>query len=143
MATKTMRLEIVSAEASVFTGVVHSLIAEGEGGELGVHPGHTALLTQIKPGQIRAMVEGEKEERFFYVSGGMLEVQPEMVTVLADTAQRAEDLDEAAALIAKEAAEKSLAEKSAEMDYSMAMTELAEAAAQLKAIRSLRDKGRR
>lgn len=140
MAKKTMQLEIVSAEASVFTGTVHSLVAEGERGELGVHPGHTALLTQIKPGQIRAEVEGEQEDRFFYVSGGMLEVQPNVVTVLADTAQRAEDLDEAAALIAKEAAEKCLAEKAADMDYSLAMTELAEAVAQLKAIRSFRDK---
>jgi F-type H+-transporting ATPase subunit epsilon len=135
-----MRLEIVSAEASVFSGVVHSLIAEGENGELGIHPGHTPLLTQIKPGQLRAVVEGQKEERFFYVSGGMLEVQPDVVTVLADTAQRAEDLDEAAALIAKEAAEKCLAEKAADMDYSLAMKELAESIAQLKAIRSLRGK---
>jgi F-type H+-transporting ATPase subunit epsilon len=140
MAKKTMRLEIVSAEASVFTGHVSSLIAEGESGELGIFPGHTALLTQIKPGQIRAVVDGQSGERFFYVSGGMLEVQPDVVTVLADTAQRAEDLDEAAALMAKEAAEKCLAEKAADMDYSLAMTELAEAAAQLKAIRSLRSK---
>ena len=140
MANKTMRLEIVSAEALVFTGVVHSIVAEGEKGELGIYPGHTALLTQIKPGQIRAMLEGQTEERFFYVSGGMLEVQPEIVTVLADTAERAEDLDEASALIAKEAAEKCLAEKAADRDYSVAIKELAEAVAQIKAIRSLRDR---
>jgi F-type H+-transporting ATPase subunit epsilon len=140
MATKSMRLEIVSAQASVFSGKVTSLIADGEAGELGIHAGHTPLLTPIKPGQLRAMIEGEKEERFFYVSGGMLEVQPEVVTVLADTAQRAEDLDEAAAMIAKEAAEKCLAEKAADLDYSLAMKELAESIAQLKAIRSLRDK---
>jgi F-type H+-transporting ATPase subunit epsilon len=133
MVNKTMRLEIVSAEALVFTGLVESIVAEGENGD-------TALLTQIKPGQIRAVIEGQTQERFFYVSGGMLEVQPEVVTVLADTAERAEDLDEAAALIAKEAAEKCLAEKAADMDYSMVMKELAEAAAQIKAIRSLRDR---
>lgn len=140
MSTKTMRLEIVSAECLVFSGVVRSLVAEGEGGELGIHPGHAPLLTQIKSGELRAIVDDPIKERFFYVSGGMLEVQPDVVTVLADTAQRAEDLDEAAALIAKEAAERALSEKAANIDYSLAMKELAESIAQLKAIRSLRDK---
>lgn len=137
MASKTMRLDIVSAEAAIFSGDVVRLVVEGEVGELGIHAGHTALLTQIKPGQLQVSVE-DGEDQFFYVSGGMLEVQPTVVTVLADTAVRAEDLDEAAAMIVKEAAEKQLAERQAGIEYSSAMTELAEAAAQLKAIQSLR-----
>lgn len=139
MADKTMRLEIVSAESLVFEGEVSLLVAEGEDGELGIHPGHTALLTQIKPGQLCAQVVGESKERLFYISGGMLEIQPAVVTVLADTAIRAEDLDEAAAIAAQEEARKRLSGKAAEMNYTKAMTELAEAAAQLRAIRRLRE----
>lgn len=142
MAQSTMQLDIVSAEAKLFSGKVKSVIATGMDGEIGIHPGHTALLTSLKPGQIRAVLEDEREE-VFYMSGGMLEVQPEVVTVLADTAQRAADLDEAAALAAKEEAEKVISERRSEVDYSRALTELAEAAAQLKAIDILRKLGKR
>lgn len=141
MASQTMRLEIVSAEASIFTGVVKLLTVMGSMGELGIHPGHTALLSSLKPGQICATFEDGREE-VFYISGGMLEVQPGVVTVLADTAARAMDLDETAALAAKEQAEKRLSEQKAGIEYSRALTELAEAAAQLRTIDLLRRKGR-
>lgn len=137
MAIDTMELEIVSAEASIFSGRVKHVIVTGSMGELGIHPGHTALLTALKPGQVRAILEEGREE-IFYISGGMLEAQPEMVTILADTAVRAGDLDEAAAQAAKEHAEKVLEKQAAGVEYSRALTELAEAAAQLRAIRTLR-----
>ena len=137
MAKKTMQLEIVSAQAAIFTGVVELVTVAGSMGELGIYPGHTALLTPLKPGQIQAVLEGGREE-VFYISGGMLEVQPDVVTVLADTALRAADLDEAAALAAKEEAEKKLVEQKSGIEYSRAMSELAEAAAQLRAISLLR-----
>ncbi len=138
----TMTLDIVSAEASIFTGSVEFLSVTGEAGELGIYPGHTALLTALKPGQIKADLEGG-EEQVFYMSGGMIEVQPDIVTVLADTAVRAGDLDEAAAEIAKEHAEKVLSEKKAGLEYTRAIHELAEAAAQLQAIKMLRHKTKR
>jgi len=137
MAKETMQLEVVSAESAIFSGPVKMLIATGSAGELGIFPGHTALLTSLKPGQIKAELEDGSEE-VFYMSGGMLEVQPEVVTILADTAVRAADLDEAAALAAKEEAERKLAEQSAGVEYSRALTELAEAAAQLRAIDMIR-----
>lgn len=137
MAIETMELHIVSAEASIFSGRVKRVVVTGSAGELGLYPGHTALLTSLKPGQVRAILENGKEE-VFYISGGMLEAQPEIVTVLADTAVRAADLDEAAAQAAKEHAEKVLEKQTAGIEYSRALTELAEAAAQLRAIRSLR-----
>lgn len=142
MASETMQLEIVSAEAAIFTGTVESITVTGSVGELGIYPGHTALLTALKPGQIQAILEGGKEE-VFYISGGMLEVQPKVATVLADTALRAADLDEAAALAAKEEAERKAAEQTAGVEYSRAMTELAEAAAQLRAIQMLRKQAKR
>jgi len=142
MAQKTMQLEIVSAEAAIFTGAVEQIIVSGSMGELGIYPGHTALLTSLKPGQICATLEGGKEE-VFYISGGMLEVQPESVTVLADTALRAADLDEAAAMSAKEDAERKVKDQKAGIEYSKAMTELAEAAAQLRAIELIRKQARR
>src|SRR3990167_3275905 len=142
MAKKTMQLEIVSAQAAIFTGVVELVTVAGSMGELGIYPGHTALLTQLKPGQIQAVLEGGREE-VFYISGGMLEVQPDVVTVLADTALRAADLDEAAALAAKEEAEKKLAEQKAGVEYSRAMTELAEAMAQLQTIALIRKQAKR
>ena len=142
MAQQIMQLEIVSAEAAIFSGAVEMLIVAGELGELGIYPGHTALLTALKPGQIRAIVSDGKEE-IFYVSGGILEVQPEVVTILADTALRALDLDEAAALAAKEEAERKLSEQKAGLEYSRAMTELAEAAAQLRAIEMIRKQAKR
>ncbi len=132
-----MQLDIVSAEAYIFAGQVKRLIATGSGGELGIYPGHTALLTSLKPGQICAILADDSEE-VFYMSGGMLEVQPDCVTVLADTAQRAADIDEAAALAVKEAAERKLSEQKAGIEYSRALSELAEAAAQLNAIRMIR-----
>ncbi|OGT69674.1 MAG: F0F1 ATP synthase subunit epsilon [Gammaproteobacteria bacterium RIFCSPHIGHO2_12_FULL_45_9] len=137
-----MQLEIVSAEASLFAGTVTSVIVTGNVGELGIYPGHTALLTSLKPGQIRATLENGQQE-MFYISGGMLEVQPQVVTVLADTALRAADLDEAAALAAKEEAERKLAEQKAGVEYSRAMTELAEAMAQLQTIALIRKQAKR
>ena len=133
----TMHLTIVSAEAAIFSGVVEMVIANGTIGELGILPGHTPLVTSLKPGVIRAVLQGGQEE-VFYVSGGVLEVQPDIVTVLADTAVRAADLDEAAALEVKERAEKALSSKKAEIEYSAALSELSEAAAQLRAIQRLR-----
>jgi len=137
MTEKTMQLDIVSAEKALFQGAVKFLSVTGSAGELGIHPGHTALLTALKPGQIRAdLAEGREE--IFYISGGMLEVQPDIITILADTAVRAADLDEAAAQAAIEHAEKILSERKAGIEYSTALVELAEATAQLRAIRMLR-----
>lgn len=136
---KTIQLDIVSAESSIFKGEVRFVSVTGTVGELGIHPGHAPLLTVLKPGQIHATLADGKEE-VFYMSGGMLEVQPSMVSILADTALRADDLDEAAALAAKKHAEKILQEKTDGMEYSRALAELAEAAAQLRAISMLRDK---
>lgn len=138
----TMHLDIVSAESNIFSGLVEMVVATGAMGELGILPGHTQLLTALKPGLIRATKQGGEEE-VFYVDGGFLEVQPTIVTVLADTAARAADLDEVAALAAKERAEKILATKSAEVEYSQALGELAEAAAQLRAIEQLRRKAKK
>ncbi len=136
---KTIELDIVSAEASIFNGEVQFVSVTGTMGELGIHPGHAPLLTALKPGQIRATLKDGKEE-VFYMSGGMLEIQPTMISVLADTALRADDLDEAAVLTAKAHAEKILQQKTEGMEYSKALSELAEAAAQLRAISMLRDK---
>lgn len=135
-----MHVNIVSAETKIFSGLAEMLVVSGESGELGILPGHTPLLTSLKPGVIRLISQGGQEE-VFYVSGGILEVQPDIVTVLAQTAARASDLDEMAAQHAKERAEKVLAKKTAEIEYSSALSELAEAAAQLRAINELRKKG--
>ena len=135
----TFHLDIVSAEAQIFSGLAEMVVVTGSMGELGILPGHTPLLTSVKPGFIRVVLQGGKEE-IFYISGGMLEVQTKVVTLLADTAIRADHLDEAAALEAKERAEKALTEKSTEFEYVHAMSELAEAAAQLRAIKELRKK---
>lgn len=137
--TQTMELDIVSAEASIFTGIVERITVTGSMGELGIHPGHTALLTSLKPGQVSAVREGGQAE-VFYISGGVLEVQPQAVTILADTAVRATDLDEAAAQAAKDNAEKILSKQKAGLEYSKALVELAEAAAQLRAIQLVRKK---
>ncbi len=136
---KTITLDIVSAEASIFHGEVRFVSVTGAAGELGIYPGHAPLLTTLKPGQIHAVLKDGKEE-VFYMSGGMLEIQPNVISVLADTALRADDLDEAAALSAKLSAEKILRQKIEGMEYSRALAELAEAAAQLRAISTLRDK---
>jgi F-type H+-transporting ATPase subunit epsilon len=133
----SFHLDIVSAEAEIYSGRVDAVSATGSEGELGICRGHTPLLTNLKPGFVRIVKIGGEEE-VFYISGGTLEVQPEVVTVLADTASRAGDLDEAAAVEAQKNAEKILTDKAAGAEYAKAMTEMAEAAAQLKAIRQIR-----
>jgi len=135
----TIHVDIVSAEAAIFSGPAEMIFASGVMGDLGIMPRHAPLLTQLKPGEVRLKKEGGEEE-FYYISGGMLEIQPNVVTVLADTVVRARDLDEAAALEAKERAEQALRDKSSEFEYARAQTELAEAMAQLQAIKKLRDK---
>ncbi|MEJ2565458.1 MAG: F0F1 ATP synthase subunit epsilon [Gammaproteobacteria bacterium] len=135
----TVHVDIVSAEAAIFSGLATMVFAPGVMGELGIMPRHAPLLTKIKPGEVRIQTEDGNEE-FFYVSGGMLEVQPHVVTILADTAARAKDLDEAAAQAAKERAEQLLRDKKGDIDLAQAEAELAEAIAQIKAIQSLRKK---
>jgi F-type H+-transporting ATPase subunit epsilon len=135
-------VDIVSAEEEIFSGTANMVFAPAEMGEVGIAPRHTPLLTRLKPGEIRVQVEG-KEEQFFYVSGGILEIQPHVVTVLADTALRAKDLDEAAALRVKERAEKAIKDRASDFDYARAQAELAEASAQLHAIRRMREKAKR
>lgn len=135
----TMHVDIVSAEAEIFSGPAHMVFAPGVMGELGIMPRHAPLLTRLKPGEVRVRTP-EGEEEFFYVSGGVLEVQPHSITILSDTAQRAKDLDEAAALEAKHQAEQRLQDQVSEFDYAQAQTELAEAMAQLQTIQKLRKK---
>ncbi len=142
----TMHVDIVSAEAQIFSGIAEHLIATGVLGELGIWPRHAPLVTLLKPGQIKIVKPGNEEE-IFYIKGGILEVQPHIVTVLADTVMRATELDEAAALEAKERAEQILqkraesgAARQADIDYAKAAAELAEAVAQLETIRKLRKK---
>ncbi|GAA4360493.1 F0F1 ATP synthase subunit epsilon [Kangiella marina] len=135
----TVHLDIVSAEDSIFSGKVERLIATGDLGELGVEPGHAPLLTSLNPGPVKVTLPGGEVELFF-VSGGMLEVQPHMVTVLADTAVRAEDVDEAKALEAEKDAREALADQSSEIEYSKAAAELAEAVAQLRTLRAIKKK---
>jgi F-type H+-transporting ATPase subunit epsilon len=136
MAT-TIRCDIVSAEEEIFHGNAQMVIATGELGELGIAPRHAPLITRLKPGQVRVLLE-DGEEQFFYVSGGILEVQPQVVTVLADTAIRARDLDEAAARRAKEEAERMLADRSDALEVAQAQAQLAQAVAQLQALDRLR-----
>jgi F-type H+-transporting ATPase subunit epsilon len=135
----TVHCDIVSAEKSIFSGLVELVVAHGTLGDLGVAPGHAPLLTQLKPGPVR-VIRQNGEEEVYYVSGGMLEVQPNLVTVLADTALRAADVDEAAAQQAVEDARRHLANQSAEINYSSAAVHLAEAMAQLRTIQALRKK---
>ena len=135
----TMHANIVSAQGEIFSGTVEQVYAPAVMGELGIYPRHTQLLSQLKPGEVR-VVMGNGVEEFFYVSGGIIEVQPHVVTVLADTALRAKDVDEAAALEAKQRAEKILEDRSGEFDYVRAGVELAEAVAQIHAAQKLRRK---
>jgi F-type H+-transporting ATPase subunit epsilon len=135
--TTTIRCDIVSAEAEIFHGTATLVVASGEMGELGIAPRHAPLITRLKPGYVRVVPESG-EEQFFYVSGGILEVQPQVVTVLADTAVRAKDLDEVAALRAKEDAERKLADRSETVEIAQAQAELSQAIAQLQAIDRLR-----
>ena len=138
----TFHVDVVSAEEAIFSGTVEMLFAPGTMGELGIMARHTPLLTSLKPGELKLQM-ADGEEQYIYVSGGMLEVQPHVVTVLSDTAVRAKDIDEAAALEAKEAAEKLLTEKGAEMDYALAEAQLAEAVAQLQMIKRMKNVGNR
>jgi F-type H+-transporting ATPase subunit epsilon len=133
----TIRCDIVSAEAEIFHGEAKMVIATGEAGELGIAPRHAPLITRLKPGQVRVLLDNG-EEQFFYVSGGILEVQPQVVTVLTDTAIRAKDLDESAARRAKEEAERALANRTDAVEVAQAQAELAQAIAQLQAIERLR-----
>ncbi len=135
--THTLRVDIVSAEAEIFSGEATLVVATGELGELGIAPRHAPLITRLKPGHVDVvLVNGERQQ--FYVSGGILEVQPQVVTILADTALRATDLDEAAARAAKEEAEIALANRGDQLDVVQAQTKLAEAMAQLQALERLR-----
>lgn len=133
----TIQVDIVSAEKEIFSGEAEMVFAPAVLGEVGIAPGHTPLVTQLAPGEVRVRQENGEEEGF-YVSGGMLEVQPKVVTVLSDTAMRAEDLDEAAVLRAKEEAERQLHDREADIEYATALAQNAEAVAQLQAIRRLR-----
>ena len=135
--TTTIRCDIVSAEAEIFHGTATLVVASGEMGELGIAPRHAPLITRLKPGYVRVVAEGG-EEQLFYISGGILEVQPQVVTVLADTAVRAKDLDEASALRAKEQAERALADRTDAVEIAQAQAQLAQAAAQIQAIEQLR-----
>lgn len=136
----TIHVDIVSAEQAIYSGAVEAVFASAVMGEVGIYPRHTPLLTQLKPGEVRVQLSNGQQEQF-YVSGGMLEVQPHVVTILADTALRASDVDEAAALQAKADAERALKDKEGKMEYAEAQKQLAEAMAQLRSIQRLRKKG--
>ena len=135
--TKTIRCDIVSAHEEIFSGDVAMVFATGIAGELGISPRHAPLIAQLKPGPVRVQ-DNEGEEQFYFVTGGIIEVQPHMVTVLADTALRGEDLDKAAAEAAKADAERELADRTGEMEIAEAQAKLAEAVAQLQAMERLR-----
>ena len=135
----SVHCDIVSADEEIFSGLVEMVVATGVLGDLGIAPGHAPLLTELKPGPVRVIRQGGEEE-VYYVSGGFLEAQPSVVTILADTALRADDVDEAAALEAKKRAEQALSQAGGEFDYSRAAGMLAEAAAQLRALDQLKKK---
>jgi len=132
----SIHVNIVSAEGEIFSGDAQMVFAPAKMGEVGIAPRHAPLLTHLKPGEVR--VQTEAEEKFFYVTGGILEVQPHLVTVLADTAIRAADLDEASAVDAKRRAEEALSGQQADFEYAKAQAELAEAVAQLRTIERMR-----
>ena len=137
MATHTIRVEIVSAEGEIFSGDATMVFAPGSQGDLGIAPRHAPLLTLLKAGEVRVQT-AEGAEQVFYVGGGALEIQPTLVTVLADTALRARDIDEAAALAAKQRAEEALKDRASAIDQAEALAELARVAAQLKILERLR-----
>ena len=139
MAT-TMQVDVVSAEQQIFSGQAEFVVLPGEVGELGVYPRHTPLITRIKPGTVRIRVPGQADEELIFVAGGILEVQPNMVTVLADTAIRGQDLDEAKALQAQQRAEEARRNAQGAQEIATVESELAMVAAQLAAIRKLRGK---
>jgi F-type H+-transporting ATPase subunit epsilon len=135
----TMHCEIASAEEEIFSGSVEQLIAAGSLGDLGIHPGHAPLLTALIPGPVR-IIKQHGEEEIYYVSGGFLEVQPGTVNILADTAVRADDIDEANAAQAMKEAEEAIQNQAAEMEYAEAAAQLAQAAAQIRSLQQLRKK---
>jgi F-type H+-transporting ATPase subunit epsilon len=135
----TVQCNIVSAEREIFSGLVEMVILTGSIGDLGIAYGHAPLLTGIKPGPVR-IIKQNGEEDVFYVSGGFLEVQPYQITVMADTALRATDMDEAKALEAQQLAQQQLANHSSEIDFSRAAVQLAEASAQLRTLQAIRKK---
>ena len=134
----TLQVTIVSAEHAIFSGEAEMVVAPGESGELGILPQHAPLLTRIKPGTVKVKLVGVEEEEVIYVSGGILEVQPKALTILADTSIRAHDLDEAKVLAAKQAAEEALANRASGQDRALVVAELAQLAAQLQSIQKLR-----
>lgn len=138
----TIQVEIVSAEEQIWSGKGTMVFAPGVMGELGIAPRHTPLITQLKPGDVRVQTEEGKEE-FFFISGGLLEIQPDIVTVLSDTAIRAHDLDEAKAIEAKKRAEETMKDQGSEMDYARAKAELAQIVAQLRSIEKIKELRRR
>jgi F-type H+-transporting ATPase subunit epsilon len=140
MAAPTIRVDIVSAEEQIFSGEAEFVVLPGIMGELGIYPRHTPLFTQIRPGAVRMRVPDQAEEEFVFVQGGFLEVQPNHITVLADTAIRAKDLDEKSALEAKKAAEEAMANKTSAEEIATAEAELAMAMAQIEAIRKMRNR---
>lgn len=137
----TIHVDIVSAEGAIFSGEADMVIAPAKMGDVGIAPRHAPLLTDLRPGEVRVQVPGEPDERFFYVTGGVLEVQPHLVTVLADTALHAEQLDEQAAMAARQAAEEAMRGATAKEDIALAQEQLVEAAARYRAAQKL--KGRR
>ena len=136
-----MHLDIVSAEEEIFSGNVKNIIAAAMMGEVGIFPKHTPMITPLKSGEVKIITD-QDEEKLFFISGGVLEVQPDIVTVLADTAIRGEDLDEAKAAESKKRAEEALIDKSDNIDAAKALAELAQAAAQLKMIEKIRKKSK-
>jgi F-type H+-transporting ATPase subunit epsilon len=133
-------VDVVSAEEAIYSGEAEFVVLPGEEGELGIYPKHTPLITRIKPGTVRIKPADGAEEQLIFVAGGILEVQPNVITVLADTAIRGHDLDEAKALEAHKIAQENLANRSGKMEYAEALAELAQAAAQIAAIRKLRQR---
>jgi F-type H+-transporting ATPase subunit epsilon len=134
----TLHLDIVSAEASIYSGLAEFVVVPAEMGEVGIYPRHAPLLTRIKPGSVRIKSPNKDDEDLIYVSGGILEVQPGIVTILSDTAIRGADLDEARALEAKKQAEEAIVNRAGAMEYAKAQAELAQAVAQLQVIAKLR-----
>ena len=136
----TVHIDVVSAEESIFSGEAEFIAAPAQMGEVGIYPHHAPMITSIKPGALRIKLADKNEEQLIYISGGILEVQPGVVTVLADTTIRGHDLDEAQANAAKKAAEEAMKNRSSDVDYAKAQAELAEAIAQIQAIQKLRQK---
>lgn len=134
----TVHIDVVSAEASIFSGEAEFVVAPASAGEVGIYPNHAPMITTIKPGALRIKQANETEETLIFLSGGLLEVQPGMITVLADTAVRGHDLDEAKAIAAKEAAIEAMQNRTSNVDYAQAQAELSEALAQIQAIERLR-----